>query len=77
MTTDKVLEGRIASLYTVKGYGFVTRGTGPADFERYFMHFKHWKGKAAPAVGQRVRFEVLDFLEGPNPTALNVQALEE
>jgi cold shock protein len=67
------MEGRIKWFNNSKGYGFIGRENGPD----VFVHYSGIVGDGYRTLkeGDRVRFELLQGLKGPQ--AANVEKLEE
>jgi cold shock CspA family protein len=68
----KQLSGAVFSWNNRRGFGFVEAASG----KRYFAHISAWQSDdEAPAVGQRVAFELVEAEKGP--VALNIRLLPD
>jgi cold shock CspA family protein len=74
--TDELRQGHVSAWVEQKGFGFLTTGTGPKDFTRYFFHAREYSGPT-PEPGMLVEFSVKPYLEGPCPTAIKVKAVKQ
>jgi cold shock CspA family protein len=66
------IEGTVIAYEVKKGFGWISKGTTAADYEKLFFHIRDFTGNEAPAPGTPVIFEILPYLDGPRRRALNI-----
>ena len=71
------IHGTITAYVADKGFGFISQGTTPRDYKRFWFHITSFAGNngTKPEVGTQVTFSVKPVQEGPNKTAIDVWPL--
>jgi CspA family cold shock protein len=70
MNEKKVLTGTVISWHESRGFGFIQAASG----RNHFAHITNWASdEAAPAIGQKVTFEIVPAEKGPK--AVNVRVV--